>query len=252
MYPVLFSWGSVKIYTHGLFMALGAILGGTLIFYLSSKKGLKFRFLFDTLVYSLFFGIIGARILYIILYYYQFDNWREMFYFWQGGLVSFGGILFGFLTAGLILKKMQQNVWAWFDIGIIGLLLGWSIGRIGCFLTGDIFGVVSTSKIAVWGQIPVALLESVWVFLLALLLTYFSLKKEKIINRFNDGFLFFSGLLLYFIGRFVIDFFRDERIFWIFRSSQIGSLVAIVVLLIILYLYYVRPLIWKERNHYAG
>lgn len=248
MYPIIFGWGKVKIYTHGLMIASGAVLGGALIFYLARKKQLQFKFLFDTLVYSFFAGIIGARIFYIILYYYQFDNWKEMFYLWQGGLVSFGGIIFGFLTAGLILKKHHQNILRWFDLGLAGLFLGWAVGRIGCLLSGDIPGMFSASKIALWGQIPVALFESIWTFLLSLLLTYLLVKKEELISRFGDGFLFWGGLWAYFVGRLVIDFFRDERIFWIFRSSQIGSLIFIFVISVILYLYYFRPLIIKGRS----
>lgn len=251
MYPILFSLGSVKVYTHGLMIAAGAFLGGILIFYLAKRKGLKFSFLFDTLVYSLFLGIIGARILYIILYYFQFENWKMMFYLWQGGLVSFGGILVGFLTAGLILKKLHQNVLEWFDIGVIGLFLGWSVGRIGCLLTGDIPGVPTLSKIALWGQVPVALMESIWSLALAILLAYLMLKENKLVSRLGDGFIFLSGLGGYFLGRFVIDFYRSERMFWLFRSSQIGDIIIFLIILVILYLYYLKPLVSKERIHHA-
>lgn len=226
MYPILFSIGRVNFYTHGLMIALGAILGGALIFYLAKRENLSRRFLFDTLVYSLFVGIVGARLVYIIAYYYQFSNWKEMFLIWYGGLVSFGGILFGFLTAGLILKKRHEPVLKWFDLGIIGMFIGWAIGRVGCFLSGDVPGVTSASKIAIWGQIPVSLFEAGWSLILAGILLYLLLWRKEFLSKFKSGFLFMVGIAGQGLGRFVIDFWRNEAVLgWGLKPGQIVSLV---------------------------
>src|SRR3989344_3914018 len=131
MYPILFHLGSVNFYTHGLMIALGAVLGGAIIFYLAKKEDLSRKYLLDTLIYSLFVGIIVARIAYLIFYYYQFSSWKDMFLIWYGGLVSFGGFVGGFLAAALILKKRHENVLRWFDLGIVGVLAGWAIGKVG-------------------------------------------------------------------------------------------------------------------------
>lgn len=244
MYSILFSFGKINIYTHGLLIALGAIFGGAIIFYLAKRENLQRRYLFDLLVYSLFGGIIGARILYVILYYYQFDNWHEMFLVWHGGLTSFGGLLFGLLTAALILRKRHQKVFEWFDIGIIGLLLGWTFGRVGCLLSGDVPGVISNSKIAIWGQIPVSLFEGIWSLVVAGFLFYLSLSQKEFVQKRPNGFVFFIGLALYFLGRFIVDFWRNEPIFFLIRGGQIASLVLFIITVAILYFYY-----FKGENH---
>lgn len=232
MYPIIWHLGKINIYTHGLMIAAGATIGGLLIYYLAKRENLNTRFLFDLLVYSLFAGIIGARIVYVIFYYYQFSNWKEMFFIWHGGLVSFGGLLFGFLAAWLILKKRHEPVLKWFDIGIIGLLVAWVIGRVGCFLNGDIPGIQSNSKITIWGQVPVSLIEAGWSFMVAMLLFSLLIWQKNFLDKFKDGFLFFIGLGSYFLGRAVIDIFRQDRV--LFLSIKTGQLTSMIILLLII------------------
>lgn len=241
MYPILFHLGSVNFYTHGLMIALGAILGGGLIFYLAKKEGLSRGHLLDTLIYSLFVGIIAARITYLIFYYYQFSNWKDMFLIWYGGLVSFGGILGGFLAAALILRKRGENILKWFDLGIIGVLVGWAIGKVGCLLSLDTPGIASPAKVAIWGQIPVALFESIWALILAGVLLYLFIFQKNWLSKYRDGLLFFIGLAGYSLGRFIIDFWRVEDIIFLnLKASQIASAVLFLVAAIVIYFYVFR------------
>ena len=168
-----------------------------------------------------------------------------MFFLWYGGLVSFGGLIFGFLTAGLILKRKQQNILHWFDLGVIGLLIGWAFGRIGCFLSGDVFGIESTSRLSIWGTLPVALFEAIWSLMVAGILFYLYTVKRNFINQFPNGFIFYLGLALYTLGRFLIDFFRQEDVFYILKGGQIASLVIFVSAVLILIFKYFR------RKNYA-
>lgn len=237
MYPIIFSIGRVNIYTHGVMIALGAIVGGLAIYFIAKRKDYNneyhVEYVFDLVVFSLLGGIIGARILYVILYFNQFTSYKEMFFIWYGGLVSFGGMIGGFLTAWLILRSKKEPILKWFDLGIIGLLIGWAFGRIGCLLSGDSFGVLTSSWIAIWGRIPTQIFESVWVLICAGVLYLLLRKKED--WRLLDGTIFLSGIGLYALGRFVIDFFRDEPIlFHFFHASQWGSLLIFITIVIIL------------------
>lgn len=230
MHPILFRIGQVNFYTHGLMIALGALVGGWVIYLLAKKEKLPTKSLIDLLIYSLFLGVIGARIAYLILYYYQFSNWHEIFYIWYGGLVSYGGMIGGFLAAGLILKKRRQNILKWFDLGVIGTLFGWSLGKIGCFLSGDIAGIASGSKIAIDGQIPVSLLESGWALVLAIMLAYLFIAKKNFLAKFSDGLTFFLGIGGYALGRFIIDFFRADNLFVLhLKAGQFASLVVLLL-----------------------
>ncbi|AKM82596.1 MAG: prolipoprotein diacylglyceryl transferase, phosphatidylglycerol:prolipoprotein diacylglycerol transferase [Berkelbacteria bacterium GW2011_GWE1_39_12] len=238
MYPILFTIGKLSVYTHGLMMAVGGLFGGLAIFYMAKKQHLRTDFILDICVYALLAGLFGSRILYIILYFNEFSSFEEMLYIWHGGLVSYGGIAGGLLVSLLILKIKKEPVLKWFDIGIIGLMVGWAFGRVGCFLNGDSYGLWSISKLSIWGRIPTQLFESIWSLIASFLLFYFGLKiKEQ--KKLPDGIIFFGGLGLYSIGRFVIDFWRDEPVtVWFLKTGQIGSaLVLIFAVLSISYLF---------------
>lgn len=245
MYPILFSIGQVNFYTHGLLIAIGCLAGGYVIYYLAKKESLPNKFLFDLLVLSLLLGIVGARLTYVIIYYYQFENWHDMFFIWYGGLVSFGGIFLGFLMAALILKRKKQDILHWFDLSMIGLLIGWAFGRVGCLLSGDVLGVNSTSALSIWGTLPIALFEAVWSLIVAGILFYFYTVKRSLIQKFANGFVFFLGIALYSIGRFLIDFYRQEDIIYFLRGGQIASLIIFAGAVIILIIKYLR------RKNYA-
>ena len=240
MYPILFHIGKVNFYSHGLMIALGAIVGGGLIFYLAKRENLYRRNLIDLLLYSLVAGVLGSRILYLILYYYQFDNLKEMWLFWQGGLVSFGGFLFGFLIAGLYLRKKGEGILQWFDIGIIGLFLGWAVGRVGCYFAGDIPGINP--------HLSVPLLEAGWSLILAFGLFYFYWRKD-IFLFYKSGMIFYIGLMGYFLGRFVIDFWRQEPILLFhLRGGQIASLSMFIILAVIFYWLYIKDFLKGDKD----
>ena len=73
MYPILAHIGRLNIYTHGVMIAVGAIAGGLAIYYIAKNEGYRSDIVFDLIVYLLFGGIIGSRILYIILYINSID-----------------------------------------------------------------------------------------------------------------------------------------------------------------------------------
>lgn len=242
MYPILFSIWKINVYTHGVFIALGSIFGGIVIYFLAKKASLKTNFIFDLIVFSIIGGLIGARLLYVIVYFHSFRNITEIFYIWYGGLISYGGIIGGLLVAALYLRVKKENILKWFDLGVVGLSIGWVFGRIGCFLSGDSFGLVSNSSLAIWGRLPTQLFESFWSLMIAVI-CYFGLNIQKKRNL-PDGLIFALGIGLYSLGRFVIDFWRDEPFYlWHLKAGQLGSLVIIIAIAI-----WISYLFKKERS----
>lgn len=232
MYPILLSVGRINVYSHGLMIAIGAAIGGYLVYVLAKRRGLNTSILFDVIVYSLLGGLVGARLLYLILYPNQFSGFIAMISIWYGGLVSFGGIVAGLFIAWAILKAKKEPVSQWFDIGIIGLFVGWIFGRIGCLLNGDSLGIMSASKIAIWGRIPTQIFESILAMLITILCLWLLRKKADL--KLPDGLIFLIGIGTYGLGRFIIDFYLDENNFFLFlNTSQIGSIILFLIALII-------------------
>ena len=210
MYPILFSIGNLTVYTHGVVIVLGIILGAIIAYVSAKKENLNTEYFWDNIVYSVFFGIIGARLVYFIVYRSQFYSWKELFQIWNGGLVSYGGFFFGGVCLWLLLKYQKSNVARWFDFLAIGFFLGLSIGRIGEVFSGEYNGVyshLSMPLIGVYNVVPVSLYEailSLFIFGIIYILNNKASKKEF------PGLVAIISVLLYSLGRFIIDWWRVE------------------------------------------
>jgi phosphatidylglycerol:prolipoprotein diacylglycerol transferase len=225
MHPVLLKIGNFYLYTHGVLAVLGIIAASIVLYYLAKREKLSLNFLFDNIVYTILFGIIGARLAYFILYNAQFNNPIELFFLWEGGMVSYGGFIAGGVAMAFLLRSQKQKILRWFDLLAVAFLIGQFFGRIGNIFAGEYSGLPTTSSLNMHGLVPVTLYEGIYCLILfaALLLLY--LRRGKI----RDGFYFFLVLMAYPAGRFVIDFWRDEKnLVSIFSLGQMVSLVFLL------------------------
>ena len=95
MYPILLEFGFLKVFTYGLLVATGFLVA---ILFSSSRakgEGLDPQKVLDLCFYVMVSALLGARLLYVIVeYQYFFANPLEIFKFWKGGLVFYGGLIF--------------------------------------------------------------------------------------------------------------------------------------------------------------
>ncbi len=204
----LFKIGGVTVYTHGFFLALGVLLASLAMYAFARMSGKRTDYLLDYVVYTALFGIIGARVLYFILYPSQFSGFIDVFKIWQGGLVSYGGFIAGVAAFALAVRGSKEKVLPWLDILVISSMLGLAIGRLGSFLSGEIAGIANTGTLAVAGAYPVTLFEAIWDFAVFVI---FGLIYYKSRARLQSGILTLEVVMLYALGRFFIEFFRAER-----------------------------------------
>ncbi|MCX6356387.1 MAG: prolipoprotein diacylglyceryl transferase [Candidatus Aureabacteria bacterium] len=150
MHQILFSLGPVTIYSYGLCVALGFLLGMMNAARRARRYGWSAETIYDTCLCAIIAAIVGARILYIL------DNPGEFagspldyFMVWKGGLVYYGGVIGAVIAGALYLKLKGRGVLEGFDIIIPSVALGHAIGRVGCFLNGCCFGRISSLPWAV-------------------------------------------------------------------------------------------------------
>jgi phosphatidylglycerol:prolipoprotein diacylglycerol transferase len=243
MYPELFKIGSLTFYTHGVLAVFGIFLGSLAIYLLARKEKIKNGFLFDNVVYSVLVGIIFARITYFFVYSDQFSSIKEIFYIWQGGMVSYGGFIPGFITFILLLKAQKAQLSRWLAISAIAFPIGLFWGRIGNIFAGEYSGVLTTSKFNLGGVIPVPLYEATLLVLIIACLLLMYKKWHKLFEQYS----FFIFILSYTLGRFIIDFWRDEsKILFNISLGQMVSLLIFIITAIFLVYGYV-----KERRKNA-
>lgn len=157
-----------------------------------------------------FFGVfvfswLGAKLLFLVTQ----EQWQstELMMnsnFWMGGgFVYLGGLIGGALFSLLFLMT-QKLPFKTFEFSLVPLLLGHSLGRVGCFLAGCCYGAKADYPWSVHlheaNRHPVQLYES----LLLLGLAWFLEKRSK------DKLIHYLGG--YGILRFFLEYFRGDEI----------------------------------------
>lgn len=221
-----------------------------------TEPGVDSEQVYNTAIWAILGGIIGARIVHVA------DNWdvygndlTQVFAVWEGGIGLWGGILGGWLGAITYAYIVKYPVGKLMDITAAPLLLSQTIGRIGDIINGEHW---SRATDLPWGWYfthqdsparigaqrfhgdpeapvhPAVVYEMIW-NIVGLFLLY------KLRHRFKpDGSLFMFYLGYYAVGRFLVQFTRLDKVY--FLELQEAHLIAIGVMVIS-----VTFLLWKTR-----
>ncbi len=217
MHPILFSIGPFKIYSYGVMMALAFMLGTYLVDRRAVKNNIDRNKVIDLIIYLLISSIIGARILYVVINWQDYSrNPFDIVKVWEGGLIFYGGLVSGILTAIWYLKRNKLKFSKVADILSPSLALGSAIGRIGCFLNGCCYGKNP--------HISLQLVESVVGFIIFLILLILEKRQRQ------DGFLFWFFIFLYSATRFLTEGLRYNEVNYIlFAGLSISQYISILL-----------------------
>ena len=91
----IFNLFGISIRWYSVLILLGVLIAYLLAYFEGKKHDLPKDFILDAVFYAVIFGIIGARLYYVMfnLSYYK-SNWTEIFAVWNGGLAIHGGLIF--------------------------------------------------------------------------------------------------------------------------------------------------------------
>ena len=242
--------GNFSIALYGIVIGLGMILGLSLAARVAKKTGHDPDVIWDLAVSLLIFGIMGARIYYVIFMWdYYKDDPIQILNLRGGGLAIYGGIIAGVLTLYIYCRIKKQKFPLILDFVIYGLLVGQIMGRWGNFFNREVFGEYTNNLLAM--RIPVSMVreqdisasiaahmaegtnyiqvhptflyEGMWnLALLVLLLLYREHKKF-------DGeiaLLYFAG---YGIGRAWIESIRTDQLYITGTKIPVSMVLGIVM-----------------------
>ena len=138
----------IPVHGYGFMLFLAFIATTQLAVYLSKRQGIPPEVIQDLAIFLFVFGILGARVTYVIQFWHKYqDKIWNVFAIWDGGLVFYGSAIGGFLgfvaAYFYILKKRNINFWKMADVVAPCLALGLALGRIGCLLNGCCYGGVA-------------------------------------------------------------------------------------------------------------
>jgi phosphatidylglycerol---prolipoprotein diacylglyceryl transferase len=254
MHPILFSYGPLRIYTYGFFLALAFLCSMYVAGREAKRRGGRAEQIYDLCFYSIVAAIIGSRLFDVLLKWEYFSaHPLEIFMLWKGGLAFQGGLILGLLTVIYYIHRHQMALWTTLDIMAVATPLGQFIGRMGCFMAGCCYGkechlpwAVTFSNpdtLAPMGipMHPTQLYES-FLMLGIFIFMLWSRNRQKFAGQMLGTYLLFAGAV-----RFFVEFFRgDDRgpvLFLGMPSTQVVALGIIVVAAVFL--------LWRSRAEKA-
>lgn len=244
--PYLFSIGSFQLRYYSLMYIVAFVIVYFLVIYRIKKEELKYTSenIQDYLVWAMVGVLLGARLGYVLFYNldYYLDHPLEIFLpftFSDGirftgisGMSYHGGVIGVAVMTALFCRRHNFNFWKFADMISPAIPLGFTFGRIGNFINGELFGRVTTMP---WGMYfpldpgghlrhPSQLYEAFFegIFLFAIL--WIIRKKPSF-----DGALLGLYLFGYGFVRFMIEFFREPD--YMVGAISIGQFLCLFMML---------------------
>jgi phosphatidylglycerol:prolipoprotein diacylglycerol transferase len=226
MHPVLFSWGSISIFSYGLLIAAGFLIGVALARREASRVGIDPERMTDLGFYIVVAALVGSRLLYVLTNpSHYLAHPLEILMIWKGGLVFYGGFLGALATALVYVRRKGLPVWGTADVIAPSIAFGQFLGRLGCFFAGCCYGKACELPWAVTFRHPETLapagvpLHPTQLYSAAgnLMIFFFLMLLRK--RKKWDGQVFWTYVFLYAVIRSIVEIFRGD-----FRGPEIGLL----------------------------
>jgi len=247
----------ISIHFYGIIIMLGAIAAAVLSARQAKKHGQDPDAIWDMLPWLLVAGIIGARLWHVFtppassLINGQnpyFIHPLDALMIWRGGLGIPGAVMGGALALYIYARVKKMSFATWVDIIAPGLALAQAIGRWGNFVNQEVYGLPTSlpwkiyidpahrlpgyENVAYYH--PTFFYEFLWNLLnMGVLLWLYN----KHSDRLKPGDVFLTYLIIYPIGRFMLEFIRIDYspVFgininqWLMAALAVGSAIALIV-----------------------
>lgn len=257
MFPKLFTIDPYfTLHTYGLMMALAVFAGLLLAVRMAPRAGLSRETMWNFGVYMALAGLIGSRLMYYLAEWRYYSENPQQLFSWaslQAGGFFHGGLILAVLLGIWLVRREKLSFMALADAATPGIALGLAIARLGCFCAGCCWG--KPTEVA-WGVTftdpyaarvvgvplnvslhPTQLYESALAAILCATLLWLWRR------RAFPGQIFAAFLLLYGVGRFMLEFWRDDPRGPFFFGDALSTpqLVSIV-------LFVVGALVWLRQS----
>jgi phosphatidylglycerol:prolipoprotein diacylglycerol transferase len=228
--PEGFYIGKLFIHFYGVIIMFGAVLAAWLSTIEAKRRGYNTDIIWDVMPWLLIAGIIGARIWHIltppasmvemgITTQYYLTHPLDAINIRAGGLGIPGAVIGGALALWIYTRKKKLSFASWVDIIAPGLALAQAVGRWGNFINQELYGAPSDLPWAIFIEPtrrlqeyidvayyhPMFLYESIWNLLI---MGFLLIIGRKFKDKLYRGDIFLGYLVLYPVGRFLLEFIR--------------------------------------------
>jgi phosphatidylglycerol:prolipoprotein diacylglycerol transferase len=255
MHPILLDLGRFQIRSYGFMLAISFLLAIWLAGRRAKKFGVDPQKILDLSVIIILAAVVGSRLLYVVFHMEQYSNPLDMFALWQGGATFYGGFILAMAASLWWVQKNNLDFLTVADIVSPTIGLGLVFTRVGCLLSGCCYGKPTTHA---WGLVfppdsPAGAASALtaarmgvdhvalhptqaYSSLKGLIIFVVLLALAPVLRKRGSTFGLF--LVLYGVGRFIIDFFRfyeeNARVMMGLSFNQAISIGLIVIGLVLL------------------
>ncbi|HID39569.1 MAG TPA: prolipoprotein diacylglyceryl transferase [Calditrichaeota bacterium] len=222
--------GTFEIHFYGIILMLGALVGALLAQKEAKRHGQNPEILWDMMLWILIGGIVGARLWHIFTpppssiaqgftTQYYLTHPLTLINTRNGGLGIPGAVIAGLIVLYIFTRKRNLSFFEWADIGAPALALAQAIGRWGNYVNQELYGAPTSLPWKIYIDVqhrlsgfeeqayyhPLFLYESLWNLGNMAILLWVS---RRFPDRVKDGDIFLLYLIIYPLGRFLLDFLR--------------------------------------------
>ncbi|HPP63102.1 MAG: prolipoprotein diacylglyceryl transferase [Anaerolineales bacterium] len=226
---------------YGVILMSGAMAGAWLAAREVKRRGGDPEIVWDLLVYLIIGGVIGARLWHVftpppssieqgITTSYYLTHPIDLVNLRKGGLGIPGAVIGGMIALYYYTRKYKMNFAEWTDIAAPSVALGQAIGRFGNYFNQEVYGaptdlpwkiyIEPAYRVSGFKQYdyfhPLFLYEALWNLANMFLLIWLS---RRFADRLKPGDVFLAYLIVYPVGRFLLDFLRLD-------AAQLGGINA--------------------------
>jgi phosphatidylglycerol:prolipoprotein diacylglycerol transferase len=250
--PIPFMNQSFHIYFYGILITLGVVVATLLASMEAKRRGQNPEIIWDMLFWVVIAGIIGARIWHIltpppsmiaqgITTQYYLTHPLAMIDIRNGGLGIPGAVIGGVLAMWIYTRRKKLSLVTWLDITAPGLALAQAIGRWGNFFNQELYGAPTNLPWKIYIDPlhrlpgfenfayyhPLFLYECLWDLANMAILLWLA---RHFLDRLKSGDIFLGYLVIYPLGRFLLDFLRLDasRVAGINANQTLSAIVLVV------------------------
>jgi phosphatidylglycerol---prolipoprotein diacylglyceryl transferase len=250
MNPNLLEIGSFQLRWYSLMYLVAFGLVYLLVRYRIRKEKYEFKIetIQDYFIWAILGVILGGRLGYVLFYNFGYYLAHPLeillpFEFSNGirftgisGMSYHGGVLGFILATVLFCREAQIPFWRFMDLLVPVIPLGYTFGRIGNFINGELYGRVTDVP---WGMVfpadperflrhPSQLYEAFFEGIVLFVLLWLLRRRSPF-----EGFLAALYLIGYGFVRFFIEFFRepDVQLGFVLGPFSMGQLLCFVMLI---------------------
>ena len=216
MDPILFQFGSLRLFWYGLLFATAILTGLQIMKWIFKREGKSVDLVDSGFVYAVIGIVVGARLGHCFFYdpAFYLANPMKIFAVWEGGLASHGGGLGVIIALYFYVKKYRLDFMWLLDRMVLPTALFAFFVRMGNFMNSEILGMktdvawaIIFSRVDNIPRHPAQLYEAAS-YLIIFFILFFIYKNKRVLK---PGFLFGLFLTLVFSARFLVEFVKERQ-----------------------------------------